>query len=569
MSISLYEKERQVKERISKKFMVALNYYFEDYFPQNPEEASWLGINYHDKKTKDYSDAAYEKEIEFNRETKKRLRMINPYYLTLEEHADLILLKSRLEKALFWHENLPQERKNNPLVYIPIKGIQCMLFRTMKPDERLASITARLKAAPILVEQAKQNLINPPEIWTETAISQLKSVKKFFEQLPDAGIIKESAKDFPESGNKLVEANKICLAALEEYEKYLSVELIEKSHGEYCIGRQAFDFLLTNNHFLEHTSGYLNELGYELMKKAQSDMEALSVRIDKNKSLEQLFEEIESIIPAPDKLLDTYKSLSESTLNFVKDNDIVSFVEDEELQIVETPEYFRDIMPFAAYFCLGPYDKKNVGQFWVTPVIETDENIVQELLKNGHCINKLPAIILHEGYPGHHHQLMYSKQNLFKDKVSSMRRATFNTMFIEGWALYCEQMMAEKGFFNEQQELLMLKQRLWRAARVVIDVELHTGRMSFEEAVGFMVSKLNMSDKFARAEVTRYTMSPTQPLSYEIGRRLINQIRDKEKSKLGSNFSLKQFHDKLLSKGAIPLKLIDELEFSQKVEVLN
>lgn len=569
MVISLYEKKREYKERISKKFMVTLNYYFEDYFDQNPEEASSLGLARHDAQIKDYSDLAYNKELQLNIETKKKLRMINPYYLSIEEHADLLLLQSRLDSFLYNHENLPQARKNNPMLYLPIDGIYSLLFRTMKEETRLNKIISRLSQVPRLIDQAKQNLENPPRLWTETTIKQLKYVIDFFNKLPDFDIIKNAEKENSELLNNLKEVNKTCIAALNEYDRYLNVELIERSHGVFCIGRQALDFRLKNDHFLEHASGYINELGYKLIEKTEADIEAFTSHIDKTKSSKEIIKEIEEEYIPADKLLETYKQLVEKTRQFVIDNDLVSFPEGETLDVIETPEFFRDIIPFAAYFTLGPYDEAKTGQFWVTPVNEEDKEKELQLLKDGHNLNKLPSIVLHESYPGHHLQLKYAQNVLFEDGISTMRRIQYNNFFLEGWALYCEQMMGEHGFYSEKQNIMMLKQRLWRDVRIVLDIELHTGRKSFDEAVSFLMNKLNMSESFAKAEVTRYTMSPTQPMSYELGRRFINQLRDKEKIRLRDDFSIKEFHDKLLSKGALPIKLLDELLFNQKVEVMS
>lgn len=569
MSISLYDKEREYKDRVSKKFMVILNYYFEDYFDQNPEEASTLGLKRYDHKIKDYSDEAYAKEIELNKDTKKKLRMVNPYNLSIDEHADFLLLQSRCDRAIFDYENHIDYRTNQPQLYLPTNGIYCLLFRTMKDSDRLRNIALRLNQVPRLIEQAKTNLKNPPRLWTETTISHLKAVKHFFAELSNVEIINNAAKANPGLGNELVEANKICLAALEDYDRFLNVDLIERSAGEFCIGRQAFDFYLSNDHFLEYTSGYLNELGYELFSKTLSDIKVLSLRIDKKKSHEAVISELEAQYAPPEKLMNTYSQLVKRTKAFVIDNDLISFPKEEEVNIIETPDYFRDIIPFAAYYTLGPYEESSIGQFWVTPVTENDPENQRQLLMDGHNLYRLPSVVLHETYPGHHLQFMIAKEALFKDNISTIRRATVSNLFCEGWALYCEQMMGELGYYSDQQKLLMLKQRLWRATRVILDTELHTGRRSYEEAVAFMVAKLNMSEKFARAEVTRYTMNPTQPLTYELGRRLINQIRDKEKIRLREDFSLKQFHDKLLSKGTLPIKIIAELVFNQKVEVLK
>lgn len=569
MTNLLHEKERDYKDRISKKFMVILNYYFEDYFSQNPEEASELGLNRYDNLLKDYSDEAYEKELNLNLEIQKKLKFINPYNLTLDEHADYLLLSSRVNRFIFDHENLPEHRRVRPDHYLPLKGVYTLLFRTMKDADRLTAVTSRLSTVPRLIDQAKKNLKNPPALWTNVTINRLNSVKNFIKNIPDIDIIKQAASNNAALGNGLVDATIKALEALDDYDRFLNVELIEKAHGEFCIGRQAFDFYLTNDHFLTYTSGYLNELGYELFSKTISDLNALAIQIDKNKSFESLVMELESHYTPAEKLLETYKQTTNRTKEFVIDNQVVSLPENETIKVIETPNYFREIIPFAAYHCLGPYEPSNTGHFWVTPVTEEDEEKKRQLLMDGHNLYRIPVTVLHEAYPGHHLQLMTAKKVLFGDDISTMRRATHNTIFIEGWAMYCEQMMSELAFFSDQQKLLMLKNRLWRAARVIIDTELHTGRRSFDESIAFLVNKLNMSEKHARAEVIRYTLTPTQPLSYELGRRLINQLRDKEKIKLRENFSLKEFHDKLLSKGSLPVKLIEELTFHQKIEVMR
>jgi uncharacterized protein (DUF885 family) len=569
MTISLHEKERQYKDRISKKFNVIINYYYEDYMRQNPEEASSLGLDRHDLEIKDYSEKGLEKENELNEETKKKLRLINPWNLTVDEHIDYALLQSRLDRYLFDRECQINRRSTMPQLYLPVDGIYCMLFRTMKDEDRLNSIISRLNQVPVLIQNGIKNLNNPPRIWTETTISQMKSVLSFFKNLPDFDVIKKAASNHPDLGNKLIDANNRALQALEEYSRFLNVELIERSKGEFCIGRQAFDFYLKNDHFISYSSGYLNEMGYELLNKAQADMRALAAHMDKARSVEALLSELESEISPPEKLIETYKQLVDKTRMFVKDSDLVTFPEGEELKILETPAFLRDIIPVAAYYCLGPYETSNIGQFWVTPVKENDPEKQRQLLMDGHNLHKLPALVVHETYPGHHLQLMTAKKVLFNEGSSAIRRATGNELLIEGWAMYCEQMMGELGFYSEQQKMMALKNRLWRAVRVILDTELHTGRRSFNEAVAFMCNTINMPEMNARAEVIRYTMTPTQPLSYEIGRRLINQLKEKEKNRLRENFSLKEFHDKLLSKGSLPIKLIEEAVFHKPVEVLK
>ena len=159
---------------------------------------------------------------------------------------------------------------------------------------------------------------------------------------------------------------------------------------------------------------------------------------------------------------------------------------------------------------------------------------------------------LHEGYPGHHLQLSVA------NRIESLvRRQLGTTVFIEGWALYCEEMMEEEGFLADPRNVLFrLKDQLWRACRVVIDVGLHCSGMSFDEAVDMLVGVAKLERENAAAEVRRYTKTPTQPMSYLIGKKQILELREERRAAEGRRFNLKRFHDRLLSFGSIPVAMI-------------
>ena len=170
----------------------------------------------------------------------------------------------------------------------------------------------------------------------------------------------------------------------------------------------------------------------------------------------------------------------------------------------------------------------------------------------GHVLPGIPVTTVHEGYPGHHLQI-----SLANRVRSSVRRQVWTPVMVEGWALYCEEMMGEQGFYADPRtRLLQLKDHLWRACRVVIDVGLHTEKLSFEEAVRMLVEVARLEPAGATGEVKRYTKTPTQPLSYAVGQREIRALRDEVRAAEGGRFSLGRFHDRLLQYGSIPISLI-------------
>ena len=165
---------------------------------------------------------------------------------------------------------------------------------------------------------------------------------------------------------------------------------------------------------------------------------------------------------------------------------------------------------------------------------------------------------VHEAYPGHHLQLSIARRH-----PSLVRKATGPSISSEGWALYAEELMAELGYYAPHERMMQLEWTLVRAARVVIDVAMHTGDMTLEAAENFLVERVHLERALAASEVRRYSESPTQPLSYLVGREQIRSLREETRRLEGSSFSLKRFHDRLLNEGTVAPKLIERSWFSR------
>ncbi len=188
----------------------------------------------------------------------------------------------------------------------------------------------------------------------------------------------------------------------------------------------------------------------------------------------------------------------------------------ESLRIIETPVYLQPIIPYAAYMPPGILEEEQDGVFIVTPVDPTapPEEQVQKL--KGHNWAKLPIVALHEAYPGHHLQLVYAN---LAETIPRRMGSFLATLFIEGWAFYCEELLEQMGYIaTPVQRLGRLSDQLWRAARIILDASLHTKDMTVEEAVDFLVEECQLEPANALAEVRRYTSTPTQPQSYLMGK---------------------------------------------------
>lgn len=248
-----------------------------------------------------------------------------------------------------------------------------------------------------------------------------------------------------------------------------------------------------------------------------------------------------------------YQHAMESARQYVIDHEIATIPEDETLHIIATPPYMRPILPYAAYMPPGILEEKQEGLFLVTPVDPDAPAEEQEQKLKGHYSIKLPITALHEAYPGHHLQLVWANRHA---RIPRRMGSFLSTLFIEGWAFYCEELMEQLGYIGEPlQRLGRLSDQLWRAARIILDVSLHTRGMSVDEAVDFLVNECQLERTNALAEVRRYTSSPTQPQSYLMGKLAILELVE-EYRRAHPKASMREVHDAILQCGSLPPRLM-------------
>ncbi len=437
--------------------------------------------------------------------------------------------------------------------YLALMGCYVLIFRDFAPlSQRMNSLLGRLRQVPRLLKEGQENLRrgrDVPRIWTQVAIETTAGGKQFFRQM-----IPVFAEKMPHLRKQILAANGKTLTAFEDYERFLKKRLLPRSKGRFAVGRQFFNFLLSVHYQLPYTVDDLPSIGDRIIRQTQAEMKSLAKRINAKKGWSEIVKGLKKKHPAKDNLLRFYKREMVRARNFVRKKDLVTIPKGESLSVIETAVFLRHTIPYAAYMSPAPFEKKQKGFFWVTPVNEKLPPSQQKEQLQGH--NSYGAVLtaLHEAYPGHHLQLVHSS------KVKSKVRREFGTpLFAEGWALYCEELMYEKGFYTKAEtRLLQLKDQLWRACRVVIDASLHTGRMSFNQAVDMLVNVAKLEKTNAIAEVKRYTYTPTQPMTYIMGKMEILKLREDFKKLKGKAFNLKKFHDQLLSYGTIPVQMVRE-----------
>ncbi|HEX5823933.1 MAG TPA: DUF885 domain-containing protein, partial [Candidatus Limnocylindrales bacterium] len=245
-----------------------------------------------------------------------------------------------------------------------------------------------------------------------------------------------------------------------------------------------------------------------------------------------------------DEALDAYRDVMVRARQHIIDRDIATVPPDERIEVLATPEYLRNVLPFAAYFAPPKFDPHPKGIYIVTPAVGNDPNAMRE-----HNFSAISNTSIHEAYPGHHLQLAVANAH-----PSLTRLLVDAPEFVEGWGMYSEQMMREQGFDDAPNfRLNMHTDAIWRACRIILDVRMHRGEIGVDDAIDFMVAQTSFEEANARAEVRRYTHTPTYQLSYLLGKVLLLGLRADEQARLGDRFSLRDFHDTLLRNGSIPV----------------
>jgi len=522
----------------------------EFWWKTSPVSATFSGIHKYDHKLDKVERDFLEEVNKRNKEYLTRISKISKNELTNDEYIDWRLLKNSLESGIKSFEEIRHWEKN-PSYYAEtcLYSLFILFIREFASiEERAESFLSRLKQISRLIEDGQQNLKDSPGVFTKLAIEVIEGGQVFFKT-----VVPQLGEMVPKLKSKLEKANAEAGEAFENYYKFLKTKYLPKSKGEFAIGKELFNFKLDKDHMLPYDVEDVLQIGKEAKQMTEVELREVARAIDPNKTWWEIVEDIKGHYPKPSELLETYKNEMVATKKFIIEKKLVTIPVGEELEVIPTPPFDRPTIPYAAYMSPAPFEKQQKGFFYVTLVGDDLPREKQEEMLRGHSIYGIPVTALHEGYPGHHLQIVSSNRVGRK-----LRRLLGSSVFAEGWALYCEEMMYDEGFYSDPRtKLLKLKDQLWRACRVIIDVGLHTKSMNYTEAVNFLVNEAKLEKIHAEKEVTRYTYTPTQPLSYLIGKKQILELR-KDYKKMDKEFCLKEFHDRLLSFGTIPVVLIRE-----------
>lgn len=444
-----------------------------------------------------------------------------------------------------------QEWRIDPNWYLSAinSGLHVLVAREWaSPESRIEAIVKRLSQVPAFLAAAKRDLVAkdvPPE-WIGIALGSVSGHKRLIE-----GSVIAFAKSVGKDDSTLLRLCQESLAAVEEFGRYLN-EIRPIAKGRFACGRTHFERVLQKIHMIDMTADELRAFGEAKVAEYEASLVKAAASINPNKHWTELIEEYKKDHPTAENLLDSYRNEGKLAEAFVREKDLITIPEGQTWDVIPVAEYSRATHPLGHMRVSPPFVDSFDSALCITPIDLNASPEKQEQHLQDNCYAFQRTIAFHELIPGHHLQSCLAKIG-----ASDLRKQFRSTVFIEGWGLYTEVLMAEQGYLSDPATTLInLKNALWRAVRVVIDVGLHVGGMSLEEATRLLMEKVRMEHHMASGEALRYTTSPTYQSSYLLGKEQIVKLRSEYKEKLGDAFTLKKFHDKLCSYSSIPVALV-------------
>ena len=511
-------------------------------FHANPVLASYFGVHAEDSRLGDPSIDAVEGEIADERAHLAAVEALDPAGLSAAARfeRDLELHNLRLElfdldEVRTWHRRPSAAGDVGDSIFL-------LFARGAAPlSERLARITDRLEAVPAYLEASRSRAKGAPvRTWQETDLRNADDLPYLFAE------VRTVADDALPAGElaRLDRAVSNAQTALESWAGWLR-DGLARADDAWPLGPERYDELVRLRAFGDLDADAILAIGEEQLRRNHEGRRAAALEVDPDADEATVIERLKNDHPNTfDGALEGYRDAMRRSRAYLIEHDLVTVPDDEVIEVIPTPEYLRSVMPFAAYFAPARFDADQRGLYVVTPAVDNDPNAMRE-----HYWASISNTSIHEAYPGHHLQLHVANQH-----PSVTRMLTDAPEFVEGWGMYSEQMMREEGFdAGPAFRTAMYTDAVWRACRIILDIKMHRGQISEDDATDFLVEHTAFETANARAEVRRYTYTPGYQLSYLLGKVLILGLREEERRRLGAGFSLKAFHDTLLRNGSLPI----------------
>jgi uncharacterized protein (DUF885 family) len=535
------------KNRSANVTPAALHKMSDDYYAWRnenyPVRSSEAGLHTWDDRLTDYSPAKIAERAQHVRSLLDNVRAMKTESWPKDERIDWILFRSELENVDFGNRVLKFER-TNPQIYTG----ECTsaIFSLLKkeydtPRKRALAATARLKQSPALLKQGLSNLQGPTKLYAQLAIQSARSI----DPLLNKSLMALDVDLSPNERDDLIKARDAALAALHSYADELEKRLPQMADFS-PMGEANYNYYLKHVLLLPLDAPQVEMIGRAELARYR----ALEALLPDPKLADPDPKRAEHIPPDQESFLKTYEGREAEMISFLKEHNLVTLPDYlGPFQIRQLPEAFKPTSPGGFMNPPGVYDKDPTGFFFIPTYNPESKNFYIRA-----AIEDPRPILGHEGIPGHFLQL--SIANHLSDQI---RRQHEDTVFVEGWALYGEEMLMRTGLYpnNSPAQGQILRLSRYRAARIGVDVNLHTGRWTFEQAVKYFMDAGGLDYEAAKGEAAGAASSPTQKISYITGKWQIMNLLGRYKDRQGDNFRLGQFHDDLIKNGSLPVSVVE------------
>jgi uncharacterized protein (DUF885 family) len=531
-----------------------VNQYFNLYFQYHPSAGTAAGFHEYDTQLEDYSRAALEREAKSIRafEPKLAAALATSQKLPQSDALDLRFLQSTIRSRLLEIETI-RDWQNDPDPYA--SGPAYSLFLLIKRDfasqeDRLRSVIARERKIPAALLAARKNLKNPPKVFTEIALEQIPGTIAFFKN--DVPAAFPSVKDTKLLADFRV-STQMVVDALKSYESFLRKNVLPASHGDFRLGPEVFRKKLLYDEMVDIPLDRLREIGYADLHRNQDWLKKTAAQIDPGKSTLEVLADVRKDHPEPGQLLQSFRDTLAGLRQFIEQKKIITIPSNLQPVVEETPPFARALTT-AAMETPGAFETKAPGGiFQVTLPDPTWKPDKINSYMEGFDRPSLISTSIHEVYPGHYEQYLWTLQI-----HSKVRQLLYCGTTSEGWAHYTEQMMLDEGFSTDPKVRIgQLIDALLRDSRFIAGLEMHTGKMTLDQAKTFFVEQGYQVPPIAEVEARRGTSDPTY-LVYTLGKLQIMKLREDYRKQQGDKFTLQDFHDRFLEHGGLPIKLIRE-----------
>jgi len=540
--------------------------YVEGYLSAHPESATALGDHRFDDQLTDYSVESRQRQLIRAKQFRDALKEFdNVSQLTGPNQVDVRILRDNVDDEIFELDEL-KEAEWNPLVYNEslANSLYLLVARDFDtPQKRIASLRQRLQAMPLVIKQAEQNLQHCPRVHTETAIEQVQGAISLVRQ--DLAPLLNQA---PDSAKELEPLQNQAVSALDAYKTWLQKDLLPRSDGNFRIGvdkfRKKLRFTLASDLSMEEvmrraqadlkqTQDAMYETAVPLYRKFNPQANDASLG-NRKKVIADVLAKLAQDHPDDSTVVEYARNVVTEATEFVKQHNLVR-VPDKPIDVIVMPEFKRGV---AIAYCdsPGPLEQNGKTFFAVAPTPKDWTKQRKESFFREYNNYMVRDLTVHEAMPGHYLQLAHSNEF----HAPTLVRSVFQSgPFIEGWAVYMEQVMAEAGYGGPEVKMQQLKMRLRAIGNAILDQSIHAGKMTEQEALNLMTKETFQEEGEAVAKWKRARLTSAQLSSYFVGVTEHLDLRERAKAKAGASFDLRQYHDTVISFGSPPVKYVREL----------